>query len=1087
MKFLFTSILLVFIASDLFSQSANNIQKLIYTIETEQNDSIKIFLMYDLAKLYEQKDLDSSNFYYHKAIELSQKINNKSLIAESDSRIAAFYKSVKQFKKAIGYYKKSSNFFLIEDDTLGKANTYFEICKIYHEIQTYDSSIYFGINSEKLFKSIKNYEKTADNEEFLGSVCTEIHLYDDAAFYFTSALNYADSANNICKKSKIYNRLGYLYLKIEDYKNSLQYLNLALDLAVNNNYEQNLSEIYFNFGEVYLYKKQKNVATSYFLKAKEYYEKYKDKNGQFKVYVRLAQLNQETPYYAMSFLRQAGLLASKDIPYQYKSDFYQIAATLYFKQKKYEEAYLFLQKRIEINDSLLNKVIIHTSYKMEYKLQTKSKESTIKQLNEINQRSNQLLEREKEKQKAYRIILILFLVVLVLLILTLANFYKNIKLNKKLKYKNKKLEEAQQKLIHILDAFPEIFLEMDENANILYANNSFYNKIEKKQKNKYYFDDYLKPEYLEDFYLIYDNLKLASGTKKIEAEIKFADGTYKYGIISLTSKINDRKKVVYANIIDINEKKEIEKFFKLLKISVDQSPVGLVITDTDANIVYVNEHYTKVTGYGKEELVGSNIRIIRSGKNPIQLYSELWQTILKGENWHGKILNKRKNGTLYWERNNISSIVDSFGKITNFFSIKEDITEELEQNEKILKLFTAAEKNPVSVMILDSKAKISYVNKSFERITGYNAVEVVGRTPSFLDSEEENPQTYHNMKKAIYSGNIWQGVIINKRKNGQKYYSSSIIIPLKNNFDQLIGFVCNDQDITEEIVTNRKLKETSLELRRKNKEIISSFRYAHKIQENLMSNRNKLSQIFKNNFVLFLPKDIVSGDFYWTYDIDNIGYIALVDCTGHGVPGAFLSILGVTILESAFNDQHLRENNEIINYLSSKFRAFIYNADDKKDILKDNMEISLVSVDRKAKQISYSGARSKGYFLSSPKNLDSDNKSMISTVYADDDINIYCLKADRFYLSTYFQYQQVKFSYEQFDEIILTTDGYLDQFSSLTNKKLKRTNFESILVEISNIPIKEQKKVLLNTFINFKADEEQTDDVSVIGIKLINY
>jgi len=1083
MKYIYTSILFLFFSQILFSQNENYNENLKNLLKKEQIDSAKIYIMFDLADSYKKND-DSAIFYYNEAISLSQQINNKKLLAESYFRKASFFCEKKYFDKAIGIYKQASNFFLIVDDTIGKAKSYLNIAQIYYYKKMYDSSIFFGINAKKIFEKIKEYKYEISTLELLGQISVEIHLYEDAALYYSEALNYADSIKDLKKKCILYNKLGALYLDINDLDNSLNYLNIAKKLAVDNNFDEQLSDIFFNMGELYLDKNMKNNATSYFIKSKEYYEEFDDKNNLFKVYVKLAELNKEMPFYASGFLKRASSYLNNNIDIRDKVDYYQVLSDINVKQNKYLEAFENLQKCITLKDSFLNEQQIYFAYEMEYKFQTRRKDVTIMHLNEINNLSNQLLQREKEKRKAYRWITILFFILLALLIITLANFYKNIRLNRRLKENNKKLEEAQQKLTHILDAFPEVFLEMDEYSNILYANNSFYKKIEKKKKNKFYFDDYLKSEYLEDFYTIYDSLKEKTGTKKIEAEIKFADGTYKYGIISLTSeKIRD-KIVFYANIFDIDEKKQIEKFLKLLNKSIEQSPVGLVITDKDANIIYVNKFYSQVTGYQKHELIGSNIRIMKSGKNSPKLYSEMWSTLLKGQNWSGNILNKKKNGDLYWERNNISPVIDSIGKITNFIATKEDITEELEQNEKILKLYTAAEKSPVSVMILDQNAHITYVNKSFEKITGFKSSEVLGKAPSILNSEKENPKVYENLIKKIFSGEIWQGVIINKRKNGESYFSSSIVIPLKNDSGKLIGFVCNDEDITEEITTNQKLKETSFELKNKNEELISSFRYAHKIQENLMSDKNKLASIFEDFFILFLPKEIVSGDFYWTYQANNIAYIALADCTGHGVPGAFLSILGVTILESAFNEQKLVENNEIINYISKKFRAFVYNPDDTKNVLRDNMEISLISVDKSQKQISYSGARSKAYFISTQQEFKSDNNKMIDCVIKDENFCIYCLKADRHYLSTYFDYKQVKFNYNQFDEIILTTDGYIDQFSSITNKKFKRNNFEAMIYDMAFSPLKEQKKILLNNFIEFKAEEEQTDDITVIGINL---
>lgn len=125
---------------------------------------------------------------------------------------------------------------------------------------------------------------------------------------------------------------------------------------------------------------------------------------------------------------------------------------------------------------------------------------------------------------------------------------------------------------------------------------------------------------------------------------------------------------------DITEKKEYEKHLKLLSFSINQSSSAVIITDLNGNIQYVNDTFTNLTGYSKEEVIGKNPRFLKSGFTAKEAYKELWNEILAGENWEGEFLNKRKDGTLYWEYARISPVKDSNGIITNFIGIKDDIT-----------------------------------------------------------------------------------------------------------------------------------------------------------------------------------------------------------------------------------------------------------------------------------------------------------------------------------------------------------------------------------------------------------------------------
>jgi PAS domain S-box-containing protein len=180
-----------------------------------------------------------------------------------------------------------------------------------------------------------------------------------------------------------------------------------------------------------------------------------------------------------------------------------------------------------------------------------------------------------------------------------------------------------------------------------------------------------------------------SENKYFDFRHRKSDGTIR-DVEMFTSKIEIGGKAYLHSIIhDVSEKKRVEKQFNLLSHSVEQSPVGIVITDSDGNIQYVNPGFEKTTGYSFGEIEGKNPRILKSGYHSNELYTDLWNTILSGRDWTGELKNKTKNGELYWEKLVISPILNTDGEISNFVSIRENVTE---RKKMVEDLVTAKEK-----------------------------------------------------------------------------------------------------------------------------------------------------------------------------------------------------------------------------------------------------------------------------------------------------------------------------------------------------------------------------------------------------------
>jgi len=254
---------------------------------------------------------------------------------------------------------------------------------------------------------------------------------------------------------------------------------------------------------------------------------------------------------------------------------------------------------------------------------------------------------------------------------------------------------------------------------------------------------------------------------------------------------------------------------------------------------------------------------------------------------------------------------------------------------------------------------------------------------------------------------------------------------------------------------------------KQNKDITDSIEYAKHIQTALFPDKVTLHKVLKQGFCLFKPKDIVSGDFYWAAEIKSKSIIVAADCTGHGVPGAFMSLIGINFLNEIVFDQDVLTPNEILNELRKRIIKTMIRAN-RVDESKDGMDISLVVIDHDEMTLEYAGAFNNLFYI---------REHMLDVI-----------KADRMPIGisdkpiSSFTNHIIKIKPD--DIFYLLSDGYTDQFGGKLRKKFRSGNLRNLLLDIHEKEMPEQKKVLHETFLNWKGDQPQVDDILVIGIKI---
>lgn len=267
---------------------------------------------------------------------------------------------------------------------------------------------------------------------------------------------------------------------------------------------------------------------------------------------------------------------------------------------------------------------------------------------------------------------------------------------------------------------------------------------------------------------------------------------------------------------------------------------------------------------------------------------------------------------------------------------------------------------------------------------------------------------------------------------------------------------------------NKILELKNEEINTKNKNIMDSILYAKNIQEAILPEEEKLKAVFNDAFVLTKPRDVVNGDFYWFSEDDNKIVMAAVDCTGHGVPAAFLNVIGNSLLNQIVNEEKILEPAEILKRLNLKiFKNLKYSNMQHK--ANDGMDIALCLFDRATQKLSFAGAKRPLYF------------------FHDNELNI--LKGDQFAVGgilhqEHREYRQHELILQPNDSIYLFTDGIVDQFGGEENKKFMYPRFKALLKSVAHDPMEKQLAQIEQKINQWQGSNEQTDDMLLIGVRI---
>jgi len=289
----------------------------------------------------------------------------------------------------------------------------------------------------------------------------------------------------------------------------------------------------------------------------------------------------------------------------------------------------------------------------------------------------------------------------------------------------------------------------------------------------------------------------------------------------------------------------------------------------------------------------------------------------------------------------------------------------------------------------------------------------------------------------------------------------------------------------DEITTQRdEILMQKSEIEKKNQSITQSITYAGRIQNAVLPSLNNIISIFNDFFVFFQPRDIISGDFYFIKKINNYVIISVADCTGHGVPGAFMSVLGISLLKEISIKKEITTSSQVLNELREQIKSSLQQTGQHGE-QQDGMDIAFCSINSETLEMSFSGAHNPCWIFRTIENeqLKIDNeKNKLSII----NYQLSILEADHQPIGIYLKekpFTEHKFQLQKDDIIYLFSDGYESQFGGEKNEKFKTKRFKDLLSEINILPLAEQEQILEQKFNEWKGNYEQTDDVLVVGVK----
>ncbi len=506
---------------------------------------------------------------------------------------------------------------------------------------------------------------------------------------------------------------------------------------------------------------------------------------------------------------------------------------------------------------------------------------------------------------------------------------------------------------------------------------------------------------------------------------------------------------------------EVNRTQKRMQLLLENASEVITIYEEDETIRYMSPSVETILGYGQKELVGkSDMYLVHPDYR--EVYEDLFRKMKArpDEKVTAQFEYKTKDGNYIWVEATGTNCMKNpaiHGYIINMRDITERRRAEQEQRMRS-KMQALSENSPDLITRLEDEI-ISYINPVIESYTGKSPQWFINRK---VKEAELDHSILNTWLKIVEQVNATQETVATEMdfpsQLGKRVMQVNAIPEFDEN-NKLESVLVVSHDITE-----RKLIE--LEIQNKNKKITESINYAKRIQSAILPNTRVISRTLPDSFILYKPRDVVSGDFPWYMQLKDDVFIAAVDCTGHGVPGALLSLIGYFLLNDIVRSRKVTEPGIILDLLDEGVTKTLRQDEDA--TTKDGMDIALCKINLNTREVEYAGAHRPLYVM---------RNGVMEEIKG----NKFPIGGGIFKNQTNFT--TTKLQLNKGDSIYFSSDGYPDQFGGPEGRKFGPKKVREIIERVHTLSMREASIVFDSEWEAWRGDTKQTDDVLLIGIK----
>jgi PAS domain S-box-containing protein len=506
---------------------------------------------------------------------------------------------------------------------------------------------------------------------------------------------------------------------------------------------------------------------------------------------------------------------------------------------------------------------------------------------------------------------------------------------------------------------------------------------------------------------------------------------------------------------------EVNRTQKRMQLLLENASEVITIYEEDETIRYISPSVETILGYGQKEMIGtSDMQKVHPE------YREVFDGLFKrmrerpDEKVTVQFEYKAKDGNYIWIEaagTNCMSNPAIHGYILNCRDITERRRAEQEQRMRS-KMQALSENSPDLITRLEHES-ISYINPVIQEYTGKNPDMFLNRNVKEVELDSSILESWLRIVEEVNASNNTVATEMDFPSEMGKRVMQVNAIPEYDESNKIESVLVVSHDITE-----RKLIE--LEIQNKNKKITESINYAKRIQNAILPNNRVINKALPDSFILYKPKDVVSGDFPWYMQIKDDIYIAAVDCTGHGVPGALLSLIGYFLLNDIVRSRKITEPGIILDLLDEGVTTTLRQDEDA--TTKDGMDIALCKINYVTREVEYAGAHRPLYIM---------RNGVMEEIKG----NKFPIGGGIFKNQTNFTNSKLKL--EKGDSIFFSSDGFPDQFGGPEVRKFGPKKVREIIERVHKLPMQQAAAIFDQEWEGWRGEEKQTDDVLLIGIK----